>query len=88
MIARVASRCGIEIIVAVENNPEGEKLAEELEGIFEREGVKTIREIPEHGKDWSENLQYREEEKACHVGKGRVVIGSITGKIAAIFGKG
>ena len=69
MIARVASRCGIEIIVAVENNPEGEKLAEELEGIFEREGVETIREIPEHGKDWSENLQYREEEKACHVVK-------------------
>lgn len=68
MIARVASRVGIEIIVAVENNPEGEKLAEELAGIFEKEGVETLREIPEHGKDWNENLQHREEE-ACTVAK-------------------
>lgn len=69
VIARVASKHEIEIVVAVDNDPGGEKLAEELKGIFEKEGVKTIREIPEHGKDWSENLQYREEEKACHVAK-------------------
>lgn len=51
VIARMASKHGIEIVVAVDNDPGGEKLAEELEGIFEREGVETIREIPEHGKD-------------------------------------
>lgn len=62
MIARVASRGGIKIVIAVGNSPEGEKLAEELEGIFEKNGVETLREIPEHGKDWNDNLQYREEE--------------------------
>jgi len=65
VIARMASKHEIEIIVAVDNDPSGENLAEELKGIFQKEAIETIREIPEHGKDWNENLQYRKEKQAC-----------------------
>ena len=67
VVARMASMHGIEIVVAVGNDPLGEKLVGEFKGIFQKEGVEPTREIPENGKGWKENLQQRKEKQACPV---------------------
>ncbi len=69
MIARMAMINGIEIIVAVGND--SIKMAEEIHEIFRKQGVKTIWNIPENGKGWSEILTGRLQEQLSIVAKSR-----------------
>ena len=69
MIARMALILGIEIVVAVGDDTLGKTLAEEIKGIFQKHRVKTVREIPVHGKDWNEALMRQPEEQASTVAK-------------------
>ena len=56
-IARMAGIKGIEIVVAEPNDPHGNALAEVIKEIFRKNGIKTLREIPERGNDWSDTLR-------------------------------
>lgn len=81
VVARMESMHGIEILVAVGNDPLGEKLAGEFKGIFQNEGVEPTREIPENGKRVEGKLTAtkRKTGLSCACGKGRMVIFTFSG---------